>query len=150
MARSSRVKDVREITTDQLDRTFRVNVHSLFWTVQETLEHMPYDGSFVVTGSINGLRGNKTLIDYSASKAAAMNFAQSMAQVLTERSIRVNCVADDVEVRLVVALAGVHTLNVAEIRTLLVDDVDLPNQRWPHTANHTSSSRGGAVALWRR
>jgi NAD(P)-dependent dehydrogenase (short-subunit alcohol dehydrogenase family) len=87
------VKDVREITTDQLDRTFRVNVHSLFWTVQETLEHMPDDGSIVVTGSINGLRGNKTLIDYSASKAAAMNFAQSMAQVLTERGIRVNCVA---------------------------------------------------------
>jgi NAD(P)-dependent dehydrogenase (short-subunit alcohol dehydrogenase family) len=47
----------------------------------------------VVTGSINGLRGNKTLIDYSASKAAAMNFAQSMAQVLADRGIRVNCVA---------------------------------------------------------
>jgi NAD(P)-dependent dehydrogenase (short-subunit alcohol dehydrogenase family) len=87
------VKDVREITTDQLDRTFRVNVHSLFWTVQEALDHMPDDGSIVVTGSINGLRGNKTLIDYSASKAAAMNFAQSMAQVLTDRGIRVNCVA---------------------------------------------------------
>jgi hypothetical protein len=25
------VKEVREITTDQLDRTLRVNVHSLFW-----------------------------------------------------------------------------------------------------------------------
>jgi NAD(P)-dependent dehydrogenase (short-subunit alcohol dehydrogenase family) len=87
------VKDVREITTDQLERTFHVNVHSLFWTVQETLEHMPADGSIVITGSINGLRGNKTLIDYSASKAAAMNFAQSLAQNLLDRSIRVNCVA---------------------------------------------------------
>jgi NAD(P)-dependent dehydrogenase (short-subunit alcohol dehydrogenase family) len=91
--RSSRVKDVRAITTDQLDRTFRVNVHSLFCTVQETLEHMPDDCSIVVTGSNNGLRRNKTLIDYSASKAAAMNFTQSMAQVLSERGIRVNCVA---------------------------------------------------------
>jgi NAD(P)-dependent dehydrogenase (short-subunit alcohol dehydrogenase family) len=87
------VKDVREITLDQLERTFHVNVHSLFWTVQEVLDHMPDDGSIVVTGSINGLRGNKTLIDYSASKAAAMNFAQSMAQVLIDRGIRVNCVA---------------------------------------------------------
>jgi NAD(P)-dependent dehydrogenase (short-subunit alcohol dehydrogenase family) len=87
------VKDVREITTEQLERTFHVNVHSVFWVVQETLDHMPDDGSIVVTGSINGLRGNKTLIDYSASKAAAMNFAQSMAQVLSDRGIRVNCVA---------------------------------------------------------
>lgn len=87
------VKDVREITTEQLERTFHVNVHSLFWAVQESLDHMPDDGSIVVTGSINGLRGNQSLIDYSASKAAAMNFAQSMAQVLAERGIRVNCVA---------------------------------------------------------
>ena len=69
------VEDVREITTEQLERTFRVNVLSLFWTVQEALDHMPDGGSIVVTGSINGLRGNKSLIDYSASKAAAMNFA---------------------------------------------------------------------------
>jgi NAD(P)-dependent dehydrogenase (short-subunit alcohol dehydrogenase family) len=87
------VKDVREISTEQLERTFHVNVHSLFWVVQEALDHMPDDGSIVVTGSINGLRGNKSLIDYSASKAAAMNFAQSMAQVLSDRGIRVNCVA---------------------------------------------------------
>jgi NAD(P)-dependent dehydrogenase (short-subunit alcohol dehydrogenase family) len=87
------VKDVREVTTEQLQRTFQVNVHSLFWTVQEVLDHMPDGGSIVVTGSINGLRGNKSLIDYSASKAAAMNFAQSMAQVLADRGIRVNCVA---------------------------------------------------------
>lgn len=87
------VGDIREITTDQLERTFHVNVHSLVWTVQEVLDHMPDDGSIVVTGSINGLRGNKTLIDYSASKAAAMNLAQSMAQSLSDRGIRVNCVA---------------------------------------------------------
>ncbi|GAA4520005.1 SDR family oxidoreductase [Actinoallomurus oryzae] len=87
------VQDVREITTDQLERTFHVNVYSLFWTVQEALDHMPDDGSIVFTGSINGLRGNKTLIDYAASKAAAMTFAQSMAQSLADRGIRVNCVA---------------------------------------------------------
>src|SRR3954462_7319187 len=44
------VEDIREITTDQLERTFHVNVHSLFWVVQEALEHMPDDGSIVVTG----------------------------------------------------------------------------------------------------
>jgi NAD(P)-dependent dehydrogenase (short-subunit alcohol dehydrogenase family) len=87
------VKDVREIDTRQLERTFAVNVHSVVWAVQESLDHLPDDGSIIITGSINGLRGNKSLIDYSASKAAAMIFAQSMAQALMERGIRVNTVS---------------------------------------------------------
>lgn len=87
------VEDVREIDTAQLRRTFEVNVLSLFWTVQEALEHLTDGGSIIITGSINGLRGNKTLIDYAATKAAAMNFAQSLAQNLMDRKIRVNTVA---------------------------------------------------------
>lgn len=87
------VEDIRGIDIEHLERTFHVNVHSLFWTVQEVLGHMPDDGSIVITGSINGLRGNPSLIDYAASKAAAMNFAQSLAKSLMERGIRVNCVS---------------------------------------------------------
>jgi NAD(P)-dependent dehydrogenase (short-subunit alcohol dehydrogenase family) len=85
--------DVREITTERLVRTFTVNVHSLFWTVQAALDHMQPGGSIVITGSVNGLRGNSHLIDYAASKAAAMNLAQSLAQSLADRGIRVNTVA---------------------------------------------------------
>jgi NAD(P)-dependent dehydrogenase (short-subunit alcohol dehydrogenase family) len=87
------VDDVREITTEQLQRTFGVNVFSLFWTVQAALEEMGEGGSIIVTGSINGLRGNDHLIDYAASKAAGMNLVQSLAQSLAGRGIRVNTVA---------------------------------------------------------
>ncbi|MFC4906955.1 SDR family oxidoreductase [Actinomadura gamaensis] len=87
------VDDVREIDTAQLRRTFDVNVLSLFWTVQEALDHLGAGSSIVITGSINGLRGNKTLIDYAASKGAAMVLAQSLAQSLMDKEIRVNCVA---------------------------------------------------------
>ncbi|MFF5260074.1 SDR family oxidoreductase [Actinomadura viridis] len=87
------VQDVREIDDAQLRRTFDVNVLSLFWIVQEALDHLKSGSSIIFTGSINGLRGNKTLIDYSASKAAAMTLAQSLAQNLMDKGIRVNCVA---------------------------------------------------------
>jgi NAD(P)-dependent dehydrogenase (short-subunit alcohol dehydrogenase family) len=87
------VDDVREIRREQLERTFRVNVYSLFWIVQAALDHMGQASSIVVTGSINGLRGNSHLIDYAASKAAAMNLVQSLGQALTDRGIRVNTVA---------------------------------------------------------
>ncbi|WP_030173426.1 SDR family oxidoreductase [Spirillospora albida] len=87
------VKDVREIDDAQLRRTFEVNVYALFWTVQAALDHLGKGSSIIITGSINGLRGNKELIDYAASKGAAMVLAQSLAQNLQDREIRVNCVA---------------------------------------------------------
>lgn len=87
------VDDVREIDNEQLTRTFTVNVFSLFWTVQEALDHLGEGSSIIITGSINALRGNKSLIDYSATKAAAVALGQSLAQNLMDKGIRVNCVS---------------------------------------------------------
>ena len=39
------------------------------------------------------MRGNKTLIDYSATKGAIIALTYSLAQSLNDRGIRVNCVA---------------------------------------------------------
>lgn len=87
------VERFEDLTTEQLRRTFDVNVMGVFWTVREALEHIPDGGSIIITGSINGLRGNDSLIDYAASKSAVMNLSVSLSQVLRERGIRVNCVA---------------------------------------------------------
>ena len=82
-----------DITDEQWRRTFAVNVDSFFRVTKAALEHMPDGGAIINTGSINGLRGNKTLIDYSASKGAVLALTYSLAQALSERRIRVNCVA---------------------------------------------------------
>ncbi|QUX29428.1 SDR family oxidoreductase [Nocardiopsis akebiae] len=87
------VDDFTDLSTEQLRRTFDVNVMGVFWTVREALKHIPEGGSIIITGSINGLRGNKSLIDYASSKAAVMNLSHSLAQTLMGRGIRVNCVA---------------------------------------------------------
>jgi NAD(P)-dependent dehydrogenase (short-subunit alcohol dehydrogenase family) len=52
---------------------------------------MPSGG--VNTASINGPRGNESLIDYAATKGAVLAFTYSLAQALQERGIRVNSVA---------------------------------------------------------
>lgn len=85
--------DLREISTEQWERTFRVNVTSVFWLTKAALDHIPSGGSIIMTGSVNGLRGNKTLIDYSTTKGALHTFTHSLAQSLAEAGIRVNCVA---------------------------------------------------------
>ncbi|WP_067606812.1 SDR family oxidoreductase [Nocardiopsis listeri] len=87
------VDDFTDLTTEQLRRTFDVNVMGVFWTIREALPHMSDGGSIIITGSINGLRGNDSLIDYASSKSAVMNLALSLSKVLMDRGIRVNCVA---------------------------------------------------------
>jgi NAD(P)-dependent dehydrogenase (short-subunit alcohol dehydrogenase family) len=93
VATQSPVQDLGELSTEQWERTFRVNVFSYFWTTKAALKHLPDGGAIVNTSSINGLRGNKSLIDYAATKGAVLAFTYSLAQSLRERGIRVNCVA---------------------------------------------------------
>ena len=87
------VQDFLELTTSQWDRTFRVNIYSFFWTTKAAIPHLPDGGAIINTASINGLRGNKDLIDYSATKGAILAFTYSLAQALQDRGIRVNSVA---------------------------------------------------------
>ncbi len=87
------VEDVTELSTKQWDRTFKVNIYSYFWTIRSALKHLPDGGVIINTASINGLRGNKSLIDYSATKGAVLALTYSLAQALQDRGIRVNSVA---------------------------------------------------------
>src|SRR5581483_11075246 len=86
-------ESLEEISTEQWDRTFRTNIYSYFWTTRAALKHIPDGGSVINTSSINGLRGNKQLIDYATTKGAINAFTYSLAQALIDRRIRVNAVA---------------------------------------------------------
>lgn len=82
-----------DITTEQWERTLATNLSSYFWVTRAALEHLGDGASIINTASINGLRGNKSLIDYSATKGAIIALTYSLAQSLTGDGIRVNCVA---------------------------------------------------------
>jgi NAD(P)-dependent dehydrogenase (short-subunit alcohol dehydrogenase family) len=85
--------DLGELITGRWERTFRVNVHSYFWTTRAALKHPPDGGVVINTSSINELRGNKTLIDYAATEGAVLALTYSLARALQDRGIRVKCVA---------------------------------------------------------
>ncbi|HWT24067.1 MAG TPA: SDR family oxidoreductase [Solirubrobacteraceae bacterium] len=87
------VESVEELSSEQWDRTFKTNIYSYFWCTKAALQHIPDGGAILMTSSINGLRGNKSLIDYSATKGAINALTYSLAQTLVERRIRVNAVA---------------------------------------------------------
>lgn len=87
------VEDLSKLSSEQWDRTFKVNIYSYFWTTRAALDHLPDGGCVINTASINGLRGNKSLIDYAATKGAVLALTYSLAQSFQERGIRVNAVA---------------------------------------------------------
>ncbi|GAA4532677.1 SDR family oxidoreductase [Nonomuraea ferruginea] len=87
------VDSLEELTDEQWEHTFAVNIHSYYRVTKAALPHLGEGSAIVNTSSINGLRGNKTLLDYSATKGAINAFTYAMAQNLVDRGIRVNAVA---------------------------------------------------------
>jgi NAD(P)-dependent dehydrogenase (short-subunit alcohol dehydrogenase family) len=87
------VKSLEELTDEQIEHTFRVNIFGYMRMARAALRHLRRGSAIVNTGSITGLQGSKELLDYSATKGAIHTFTKSLAQSLVERGIRVNCVA---------------------------------------------------------
>jgi NAD(P)-dependent dehydrogenase (short-subunit alcohol dehydrogenase family) len=82
-----------DLTTEQLERTYRTNVFAMFWLCRFALAHMGPGGCIINTSSIQAVQPSPHLIDYASTKAAIANFTQNLAQELGERGIRVNAVA---------------------------------------------------------
>lgn len=93
VAYQSPAESLTDISDEQWERTMATNIGSFFYVTRAALPHLAGGAAIINTASINGLRGNKNLIDYSTTKGAVLAFTYSLAQSLTERRIRVNCVA---------------------------------------------------------
>lgn len=79
-----------EITPEQYDQIFDINVKGLIFTVQKALPLMAKGASIILTGSTTGVMGTPAFSVYSASKAAVRNLARTWALDLRGTGIRVN------------------------------------------------------------
>jgi NAD(P)-dependent dehydrogenase (short-subunit alcohol dehydrogenase family) len=84
---------IEDITTEEWDRTFRVNVHAMFYLSQAAVPHMRPGAAIVNTTSIQSKDPSPQLLAYAATKGAISNFTAALAQMLADRGIRVNAVA---------------------------------------------------------
>jgi NAD(P)-dependent dehydrogenase (short-subunit alcohol dehydrogenase family) len=82
-----------DISEEQLERTFATNIFGYFHMARAALPHLKAGSAIVNTGSVTALKGNPSLLDYSATKGAIHVFTMSLAHNLAEKGIRVNCVA---------------------------------------------------------
>ncbi len=84
---------IEEVTTEQLERTFRTNIFAMFHLVKAALPHLKEGSTIINTTSVTAYKGNPQLIDYSSTKGAIVAFTRSLSESLIGRGIRVNAVA---------------------------------------------------------
>jgi NAD(P)-dependent dehydrogenase (short-subunit alcohol dehydrogenase family) len=84
---------LEEISTEELEHTFRTNILAMFHTCKAALAHMQPGAAIVNTASEQAYQPSPSLLAYAATKAAIVNFSKGLAQQVAERGIRVNAVA---------------------------------------------------------
>jgi NAD(P)-dependent dehydrogenase (short-subunit alcohol dehydrogenase family) len=86
-------EDIRDITEDQLKRTFQTNIFSMFYLTQAALPQLQEGSAIINCTSVTMYKGSPQLLDYSATKGAITAFTRSLSKALVDKGIRVNAVA---------------------------------------------------------
>jgi meso-butanediol dehydrogenase / (S,S)-butanediol dehydrogenase / diacetyl reductase len=88
-----RAGSVTELAVEEWDRTFAVNVRSMFLVSRALIPLIrPRGGAIVNTASTSGLVGEMGIPAYNSSKGAVVNLTRQLAADYTREGIRVNCV----------------------------------------------------------
>jgi NAD(P)-dependent dehydrogenase (short-subunit alcohol dehydrogenase family) len=86
-------ENLEDITAEQLEYTFKVNIFSYFHMARFVIPHLQEGSVIINTASVTAYKGNETLMDYSSTKGAIVSFTRSLSQSLAKKGIRVNAVA---------------------------------------------------------
>ncbi|MGB3586905.1 MAG: SDR family oxidoreductase [Tunicatimonas sp.] len=91
--RQTAQSSIEDLTTEQYDNTFKVNVYAPFWICKAAIPHMEAGASIINTASVQSFDPSESLLDYAQTKACNVAFTKALSQQMAEKGIRVNAVA---------------------------------------------------------
>jgi NAD(P)-dependent dehydrogenase (short-subunit alcohol dehydrogenase family) len=83
---------IDEISVEDWNRHYAVNIHAMFYIVKAAVPHMKPGSSIINTASMNAKMPMPRQLAYSSTKAAITNFTAGLAKLLAEKQIRANAV----------------------------------------------------------
>ena len=86
-------KDIVDLSDEHFDLTLKTNLYGYFYMAKAAVPHLKSGSAIINTGSVTGIQGNKSLLDYSMTKGGIHAFTRSLSGSLAPKGIRVNCVA---------------------------------------------------------
>jgi NAD(P)-dependent dehydrogenase (short-subunit alcohol dehydrogenase family) len=92
-AHQASFKSIDDISDEEWELTFKVNIHAMFYLTKAAVPHMKPGSVIINTASINSDVPNPTLLAYATTKGAIQNFTAGLAQLLADKGIRANVVA---------------------------------------------------------
>jgi NAD(P)-dependent dehydrogenase (short-subunit alcohol dehydrogenase family) len=84
---------LEEITDDDFEEAYRVNVFAMFRLCRAILPQMKEGSSIINTASIQSFDPTPNLLPYASTKAAIVSFTRSLAGLAIKQGVRVNAVA---------------------------------------------------------
>ncbi|UYO50992.1 SDR family oxidoreductase [Rhodopseudomonas palustris] len=92
-AHQATFNDIGDISDEEWQTTFAVNIHAMFYLTKAAVSHMKPGSAIINTASVNSDMPNPILLAYATTKGAIQNFTGGLAQMLADKGIRANAVA---------------------------------------------------------
>ena len=89
---------IHQITPDQWDRIFNVNVKGIYHCINAAIPYFlqKHSGCIITVSSMWGQAGASCEVAYSATKGAVIAMTKALARELGPSGVRVNCIAPGV------------------------------------------------------
>lgn len=86
-------EDLDDVTSEDLEGSFRANVFAMYYLCQAAVPHMKPGSAIVNSTSQQAKIADKTMLIYAATKGAIASLTIGLSNLLAPKGIRVNCVA---------------------------------------------------------